>query len=112
MSWAILILRWEDQLVVLCAKADKTFTRQVQQNVFPILKSVPVTYVKDPELIRPSISVLTDSLNQRVLARKAKARKCTAEIVSSDHDCAFGLRKASKVEKPSSRGVGLHCCGP
>ena len=54
-SWAILKLRWEDQLAVLCAKADKMFKRTVQQNVFLILSRVPVT---DPELIRPSIPVM------------------------------------------------------
>ena len=69
--------------MVLCAKANKMFMRTVQQNVFPILKSVPVTYVKDPELIRPSISVMTPSLDQNFMARKAEARKCTAEIVGN-----------------------------
>ena len=36
--------------------------RTVQQNVFLILDSVPVTSVTDPELIRPSIPVMTHSL--------------------------------------------------
>jgi hypothetical protein len=36
-SWAIPMLRWEDQLAVLCAKADKMFMRTVQQNVAIIL---------------------------------------------------------------------------
>jgi len=54
--------------------------RTVQQNVFLILNSVPVTSVTDPELIRPSISVMTHSLDQKVVARKAKARKCAAEV--------------------------------
>jgi hypothetical protein len=44
---------------------------------------VPVTFIKDPELIRPSIPVMTHSLNQKVMARKAKARKCTAEVVGN-----------------------------
>ena len=44
---------------------------------------VPVTFIKDPELIRPSIPVMTHSLNQKVMARKAKARKCTAEIAGN-----------------------------
>ena len=49
--WATFILRWEDQLAVLCAKANKMFMRTVQQNVFLILNRVPVTFVTDPELI-------------------------------------------------------------
>jgi hypothetical protein len=74
-------LRWEDQLAVLCAKANKTFMRTVQQSVFLILNRVPVTFVTDPELIRASIPVMTHYLDQRLMARKAKARKCTAEIL-------------------------------
>ena len=81
-SWAIFILRWEDQLAVLCAKANKMFMRTVQQNVFLILDRVSVTVVIDPELIRPSIPVMTHPLDQKVVARKAKARKYTAEIVN------------------------------
>jgi hypothetical protein len=38
-------LRWDDQLAVLCAKANKEFMRTVQQNVFLILNRVPVTIV-------------------------------------------------------------------
>ena len=65
-------------------KADRVFMRRVQQNVFlMILDSVPVTYVTDPELIRPSIPIMTHSLDQKVMARKVKARKCTAEIVGN-----------------------------
>ena len=79
-SWAIFILRWEDQLPVLCAEANKMFMRAVQQIVFLILNRVPVTFVTDPELIRPSIPVMTHSLDQKVMFRKVKARKCTAEI--------------------------------
>ena len=82
-SWAILILRWENQLAVLCAKAYEMFMRTVQQDVFLILNSVPVTFVTDPELVRPSIPVMTHSLDQKVMARKAKAIKCTAEIVGN-----------------------------
>jgi hypothetical protein len=48
--------------------------------VFLILNRVPVTFVTDPELIRPSIPVMTHSLDQKVMARNAKARKCAAEI--------------------------------
>jgi hypothetical protein len=59
------------------------FMRTVQQNVFLILNSVPVTSVTHPELIRPSIPVMTHSLDQKVVARKAKARKCVAEIAGN-----------------------------
>jgi SET domain-containing protein len=59
------------------------FMRAVQQNVFLILHSVPVTSVTDPELIRPSIPVMTHSLDQKVVARKVKARKCTAEVAGN-----------------------------
>jgi hypothetical protein len=61
------------------------FMRTVQQNVFLILNSVPlaVTPVTDPELIMPSIPVMTHSLDQKVVARKAKARKCTAEVAGN-----------------------------
>ena len=44
--------------MVLCANANKMFMRTVQQNVFLILNRVPVTFVTDPELIRPSIPVI------------------------------------------------------
>jgi hypothetical protein len=54
------------------------FMWTVQQNVFLILNSVPVTSVTDPELIRPSIPVMMHSLDQTFVARKAKARKCAA----------------------------------
>ena len=56
------------------------FMRTVQQNMFFILNSVPVTSVSDPELIRPSIPVMTHSLDQKDVARKAKARKCATEV--------------------------------
>jgi len=36
--------------------------------------------------------------------------KAPASLI--DNSSAFGLRKASKVEKTSSIGVGLHRCGP
>ena len=75
-------MRWEDQLAVLCANPNnKMFMRTVQQDVFLILNRVPVIFVTDPELIRPSIPVMTHYLNQKVMAQKAKARKCTAENV-------------------------------
>jgi len=82
-SWAIFILRWEDQLAVLCVEANKMYMRTVQQNVFLILNRMPVTFVTDPEPTRPSIPVMTHSMDQKVMARKAKARKCTAEIVGN-----------------------------
>jgi hypothetical protein len=59
------------------------FMQTVQKTVFLILNRVPVTSVTNPELIRPSIPVMTHSLDQKVMARKAKARKCTAEIVGN-----------------------------
>ena len=74
---------WEDQLAVLCANANKIFMRTVQQIVFLILNKAPVTFVTNPELIRPSIPVMTHSLDQKVMTRKAKARKCTAENVGN-----------------------------
>jgi len=57
--------------------------RTVQQIVFLILNKAPVTFVTNPELIRPSIPVMTHSLDQKVMTRKAKARKCTAENVGN-----------------------------
>ena len=57
--------------------------RTVQQNVFLILNRVPVTFVTNSELVGPSISVMSHSLDQKVKARKAKARKCTAENVGN-----------------------------
>ena len=57
----------------------------VKQNVFLILNSVPVTLVTDPEFIRPSVPVIAQFLNQEVVARKAKARKCVAEVVGNVH---------------------------
>jgi len=68
---------------VLCANANKMFMRTVQQNVFLILNRVPVTFVTDPELIRPSISVMAHFLDQKIMARKVKARKCMPEIVGN-----------------------------
>ena len=59
------------------------FMRTVQQNMFLILNSVPVTSVTDPELIRPFIPVMTHSLDQKVVARKAKARKCATEVAGN-----------------------------
>jgi len=68
---------------VLCAKTNKIFMQTVQQNAFFILNRVPVTSVTDPELIRPSIPVMAYSLDQKVMTRKAKVRKCTAENVGN-----------------------------
>jgi len=45
------------------------FMQTVQQNVFLILNRVPVTFVTDSELIRPSIPIMTHSLDQKVMAR-------------------------------------------
>ena len=79
--WAIIILRWDDQLAVLCAEAHKTSGQSSNMHVFLlILIRAPGTFVKGPELIWPSFPVMTHSLDQKVLARKAKARNCTAEI--------------------------------
>jgi len=64
-------------------RLTRCFMRTVQQNVFLILNRVPVTYVTDPEIIRPSIPVMMHSLDQKVMARKAKARKCTTEIAGN-----------------------------
>jgi hypothetical protein len=44
---------------------------------------VPATSVTYPELIRPSIPVMTHSLDQKVVARKAKAKKCAAEVAGN-----------------------------
>ena len=57
----------------------------VKQNVFLILNSMPVTLVTDLVFIRPSVPVIAHVLNQEVVARKAKARKCTAEVAGSIH---------------------------
>ena len=55
--------------------------------MFLILNSVPVTFVTDPEFIRPSVPVIMIAhfLNQEVVARKAKARKCAAEVAENIH---------------------------
>ena len=52
----------------------------VKQNVFLILNNVPVTFVTDPELIRNSVPGMAHFLYQEIVAREAKARKCTAEV--------------------------------
>jgi hypothetical protein len=66
----IFILRWEDQLAVLCAEANNVFMQQtVQQNVFLILNRVPFTFITDPELIKPFIPIMKHSLDQKVMAR-------------------------------------------
>ena len=77
------------------------FMRTVQKIVFLILNSVPVTSVTDPVLIRPSIPVMTHSLDQIVVARKAKAKKCAAEVagniqVSISLSVKNGLRTSRK----------------
>ena len=74
-GWAIFLLWWEDQLAVLCVEAGQMFMRTVQKNVFLILNRVPVILVTDPELKRPSIPVMTHSMDQKVMARKVKARE-------------------------------------
>jgi hypothetical protein len=63
--------------------ANKMFLQTIQQIVFLILNRVPAAFVTDPKLIRPSIPVMTHSLDQKVMTRKAKARKCTAENVGN-----------------------------
>jgi hypothetical protein len=55
--------------------------KTVQHNVFLILNSVPAA--TDPELIRPSIPVMTHSLDLKIVARKAKARKCAVEVAGN-----------------------------
>jgi len=55
-------------LAVVCANANTVLMQAVQQNVFLILNRVPVTFVTDPELIWPSIPVMTHSLDQKVMA--------------------------------------------
>ena len=67
--------------------------RTVQQNVFLILNSVSVTAVTDPELIRPSISVMTHSLDQKVVR---KARKCAAEVAANAVNDIAALNQISK----------------
>ena len=69
------------------------FMRTVQQNVFLILNSVSVTAVTDPELIRPSISVMTHSLDQKVVR---KARKCAAEVAANAVNDIAALNQISK----------------
>ena len=72
-------MRREEKLI-LRAKVDKVLMWTVKQNVFLILNSMLVTLVTDPEFIRPSVPVIAHFLNQKVVARKAKARKCAAEV--------------------------------
>ena len=64
---AVFISRWEEQLTVLCAKANKMLMRTVQQNVFLILNRVPILFVTHPKLIRPPIPVMTHYLDQKVM---------------------------------------------
>ena len=50
----------------------------------PHSEKLPVIFVTDPELIiRPSVPVVTHFLDQKNVARKAKARKCAAKIVGN-----------------------------
>jgi hypothetical protein len=78
------IIRWEDQLAVLCAK-------MFQQDVHA---DSPAECVPHPEQSASHIChrpwahnafyfCHDTSLDQTVMARKAKARKCTAEIVGN-----------------------------
>ena len=53
------------------AKADQLLMGTVKQDMFLILNSVPITFVTDSELIRPSVSVAAHSLNQKIVAREA-----------------------------------------
>ena len=80
---------------MLCANANKMLMQAVQQNVFLILNRVSVTFVTDPDLIWPSFPVMTQSLDQKVMARKAKARKCTAENVGNIQGPNIRARRTS-----------------
>jgi hypothetical protein len=51
------------------------FMRTVQQNVFLILNRVPVTFVTDPELIRPSFPVVAHFLDQKDNGQKGEEGK-------------------------------------
>ena len=81
---------WEDKLL-LCAKSDQVIMRTVLQNVFLILNSVPlaVTSVTDPELIRPSIPVMTQSLDQKVVA-SVRSNYGLCKVEDSAHLLIFG----------------------
>jgi len=61
--------------------------RTVQQNVFLILNSVPVTSVTDPELIRPSIPVMTHSFFV-IPPAKSNPQRFTKMCVISLHNYA------------------------
>ena len=54
--------------------------RTVQQTVFLILNRVPATFVTDPELIRPSIPVMTHSLDQKVMFWPERRRQESARL--------------------------------
>ena len=70
------------------------FMRTVQEIVFLILNSVPVTFVTDPEVIRASTPVMTHSLDQKVMVRKA--RKCAAEVAANAVNDIAALNQISK----------------
>ena len=57
---------------MLCAKANMVFMQTVQQIVLLIQNSVPVTFVTYPEPMRPSIPVMTHSLDQKVMAKRQR----------------------------------------
>ena len=81
--------------------------------MFLILNSVPVTSVTDPELIKPSIPVMTHSLDQKVVARKAKARKCAAEAagnVQAKVERQHRLLISFSVIIPPSRSIPQRMC--
>jgi hypothetical protein len=57
------------------------FMRTVQQNVFLILNRVPVKFVTDPELIRPSIPVMTHYLDQKVMAKRRRQESARPRLL-------------------------------
>ena len=57
------------------------FMQTVQQNVFLILNSVPVTSVTDPEPIRPSITVMTHSLDQKLWPERRRQESARLRLL-------------------------------
>ena len=70
---------------VLCGKANEMFMRTVQQNVLvPHPEQSASHIVTDPQLSHKAFySCYGAFLDQKVMARKAKARKCTDENVGN-----------------------------
>ena len=77
-------------------RLTRCFMRTVQQNVFLILNRVPVTYVTDPELIRPSIPVMTHSFVGKVRAvdpmglNQPKALISSWSLIQAENNCCSG----------------------